>query len=132
MKSIICTLALFICAIVSVNAQSYRNVICGNCRGAGGRMTVYGPVCCQGCGGYGYISVPVQSDVAFRGAANNGTYTRTSNTVGIACESGTSKGYYDVYLKGGRQYINFYNNWVCIQGVSSFAYSGNRYFVKRQ
>ena len=53
MKSVICSLIIFICTITSVNAQNYQNVVCGNCRGAGGWMTMYGVVVCQACGGYG-------------------------------------------------------------------------------
>lgn len=68
MKSIICTLILFVCAITSVNAQNYQNVVCNNCRGAGGWMTMYGAVACQACRGYGYVSVPVQNTTSFRGA----------------------------------------------------------------
>ena len=80
-----------------VYAQSYQNVVCGNCRGASG----------------------------------NGSFTRTSYSVGIVCESGTNKGVYSIYLSGGKQYIRFGNSWVCIQGVNSFAYKGNRYYIKR-
>lgn len=94
-------------------------------------MTAYGPVFCQVCRGYGYVSVPVQNNISFNAAPNNGTYLRTSKSVGIVCETGIDKGFYSIYLKGGRQYINFKNNWICIQGVSSFAYCGNRYYVKR-
>lgn len=67
MKSVICSLIIFICTITSVNAQNYQNVVCGNCRGAGGWMTMYGAVVCQACGGYGYVSVPVQNTTSFRG-----------------------------------------------------------------
>ena len=67
MKSIVCTLILFVCAIVSVNAQNYQNVVCSNCRGTGGWMTMYGAVACQVCRGYGYVSIPVQNTTSFRG-----------------------------------------------------------------
>lgn len=69
MKSVICSLIIFICTITSVNAQNYQNVVCGNCRGAGGWMTMYGAVV---CGGYGYVSVPVQNTTSFRGNGSSG------------------------------------------------------------
>lgn len=72
MKSVICSLIIFICTITSVNAQNYQNVVCGNCRGAGGWMTMYGAVVCQACGGYGYVSVPVQNTTSFRGNGSSG------------------------------------------------------------
>ena len=131
MKSLICTLILFLSAMTMVYAQNYQNVVCGNCRGAGGWMTAYGPVYCLVCGGYGYVSVPVQNNMTFRGTSGNGAFTRTSYSVGIVCESGTNKGVYSIYLSGGKQYIRFGNSWVCIQGVNSFAYKGNRYYIKR-
>lgn len=131
MKSIICTLILFVCAITSVNAQNYQNVVCNNCRGAGGWITMYGAVACQVCRGRGYVSVPVQNNMTFRGANGNVAFTRTPYSVGVVCESGTNKGVYSIYLSGGNQYIRFGNSWVCIQGVNSFAYKGNRYYIKR-
>lgn len=94
-------------------------------------MTAYGSVYCQVCGGYGYVSVPVQNSMAFRGASGNGAFTRTSYSVGIVCESGTNKGVYSIYLSDGKQYIRFGNSRVCIQGVNFFAYKGNRYYIKR-
>lgn len=129
MKSLICTLILFLSVTTMVYAQNYQNVVCGNCRGAGGWMTAYGPVYCQVCGGHGYISVPVQNSITFRG--NSGAFTRTSYSVRVVSESGTNKGIYSIYLHGGKQYILFGGSWVCIQGanVNSFAYKGNRYYI---
>lgn len=75
MKSIICTLILFVCAITSVNAQNYQNVVCNNCRGTGGWMTVWGAVVCQACRGYGYVSVPVQNTTSFRGRNTSNSST---------------------------------------------------------
>lgn len=94
-------------------------------------MTSYGPVYCQVCGGRGYVTVSVQSNVSFRGTSGNVAFTRTPYSVGVVCETGTNKGVYSIYLCGGRQYVRFCNNWVCIQGVNSFAYNGNRYYIKR-
>ena len=57
--------------------------------------------------------------------------------VHIVCETGTDKGYFDVYLKDGKKYIKFGNgsrsdwsNWVLIQGKMSFVWRGNRYYIK--
>ena len=66
---------LFVCTIVSVNAQNYQNVVCSNCRGNGGWMTMYGAIVCQVCKGYGYVSVPVNNNVMFRGNNTNSSTT---------------------------------------------------------
>lgn len=63
-------------------------------------------------------------------APNNGTYTRTSYNVSIYTEAGHSKGIFSIYLHNGKKYIKFYNNWICIQGKSRFAYKGNWYIIK--
>ena len=61
----------------------------------------------------------------------------TGKDVHIRSESGTDKGYFDVYLKGGKKYIKFGNgsrhdwsNWVSIQGRNSFVWNGNKYYIK--
>lgn len=75
MKSIICSLIFLVCTITSSNAQNYQNVVCGNCRGAGGWISAYGPVYCQVCRGYGYVTVPVQNTTSFRGHNTNSCTT---------------------------------------------------------
>lgn len=61
----------------------------------------------------------------------------TGQDVHIVCESGTDKGYFDVYLQDGKKYVKFGNgssnnwsNWVLIQGKQSFSWNGNRYIIK--
>lgn len=63
-------------------------------------------------------------------APNDGTYTRTQNSVTAYTESGHCKGTFVVYLHKGKKYINFNNTWICIQGKSRFAYNGNWYVIK--
>ena len=58
-------------------------------------------------------------------------YMKTSSAVLLYTESGHFVGKYSVYLSGGRQYINFRNNWICIQGKSRFGYNGNWYVIKQ-
>ena len=61
----------------------------------------------------------------------------TGNDVHIVCETGTDKGYFDVYLQNGNKYIkigngssNNWSNWVSIQGKNSFSWNGNKYYIK--
>ncbi len=63
-------------------------------------------------------------------APNDGTYTRTQNSVTVYTESGHSKGTFAIYLHKGKKYISFNNTWICIQGKSRFAYCGNWYVIK--
>lgn len=63
--------------VAGVNAQQYINV----------------KRACPQCMGYG--------------AANNGTYTRTSYSVTVYTEDGYKKGNYAIYLHGGQKYIFF-------------------------
>lgn len=58
-------------------------------------------------------------------------YMKTSSSVLLYTESGHFVGKYSVYLSGGRKYINFRNNWICIQGKSRFGYNGNWYVIKK-
>ena len=58
-------------------------------------------------------------------------YMKTSTTVLIYTESGHFVGKYSVYLSGSRKYIDFRNNWICIQGKSRFGYQGNWYIIKQ-
>lgn len=63
-------------------------------------------------------------------ARNDGSYTRTNQSVMIYTESGHSKGSYSIYLHRGQKYINFKNRWICIQGKQRFACDGNWYIIK--
>ena len=70
------------------------------------------------------VSSPVSMEM------NDGYFSRTGHSVQVICDSGANKGYYDIYLHQGRKYIKFRNCWICIQGRYSFAYAGNRYYLK--
>lgn len=63
-------------------------------------------------------------------AHNDGTYTRTQNSVTIYTEEGHCKGTFAIYLHHGKKYIKFNNTWICIQGKSRFGYNGNWYVIK--
>ena len=103
--------------VASVNAQQYINVkrTCPQCMGYGVVTSYYGPVYCPSCGGRGYFVAtipnpnynPYGRNVNFQGAANNGTYTRTSNSVTVYTEDGYKKGDYLIYLHSGKKYIFF-------------------------
>lgn len=95
--------------VAGVNAQQYINVKCA-------------------CPNLNYN--PYGRNVNFQGAANNGTYTRTSYSVTVYTEDGYKKGNYAIYLHGGQKYISFSNTWICIQGKSRFGYNGNWYVIK--
>ena len=126
--------------VAGVNAQQYINVkrACPQCMGYGAVTSYYGPVRCPSCSGRGYFVVTIQNpnynpyggNVSFQGTANNGTYTRTSNSVTVCTEDGYTKGTYAIYLHGGQKYISFFNTLVCIQGKSRFGYKGNWYVIK--
>ena len=77
-----------------------------------------------------YSSGYNNGEIAFKGAPDNETYTRTSNSVSIYTESGSHKGVFAVYLHHGDRYIDFNNTWICIQGKSRFGYRGNWYVIK--
>lgn len=100
MKRIAIILVMAFVFVAGVNAQQYINV----------------KRACPQCMGYG--------------AANNGTYTRTSCSVTVYTEDGYKKGNYAIYLHGGQKYISFSNTWICIQGKSRFGYNGNWYVIK--
>ena len=63
-------------------------------------------------------------------APNEGTHTRTQNSVTIYTEEGHYKGTFSIYLHHGKKYISFNNTWICIQGKSRFGYNGNWYIIK--
>ena len=70
------------------------------------------------------------SSVMMSALSDDGSYTKTGQTVSVYTETGHSKGSYAVYLHDGKRYIKFYNTWICIQGKSRFAYNGNWYVIK--
>ncbi len=76
------------------------------------------------------ITPPITGNSCVAQSRNDGSYTRTSHSVTVICESGTNKGSFAVYLHRGQKYINFNGSWICIQGVSSFTYNGNRYYIR--
>ena len=57
-------------------------------------------------------------------------YMRTSKTVEIHTESGHRKGTFSVWLSGGKKYIKFNNEWICIEGKTRFFHNGNAYVIK--
>ena len=57
-------------------------------------------------------------------------YMRTSKAVEIHTESGHRKGTYSVWLSGGKKYIKFNNEWICIEGKTRFFHNGNAYVIK--
>lgn len=61
---------------------------------------------------------------------NDGSYTRTSRTVTIVSENGNPKGTFHIYLHHGKKYIQFQNDWVCIEGKRRFSHNGNWYVIK--
>lgn len=61
---------------------------------------------------------------------NDGTYSRTNKSVSIYTQSGHPKGSFAVYLHKGKRYINFKNQWICIQGKLRFACDGNWYVIR--
>ena len=63
-------------------------------------------------------------------APNRGEYSKTNQSVTIYHESGACKGTFAVYLHQSKRYIDFKNTWVCIQGKTRFAHSGNWYVIK--
>lgn len=63
-------------------------------------------------------------------ARNDGTYSRTNKSVSIYTQSGHPKGSFAIYLHNGKRYINFKNQWICIQGKQRFACDGNWYIIK--
>lgn len=63
-------------------------------------------------------------------APRDGYYSKTSQSVTIYHESGHCVGTFSVYLHKGKKYIDFRNNWVCIQGKQRFAFQGNSYIIK--
>lgn len=140
MKRIAIILVMAFVFVAGVNAQLYINVkrACPQCMGYGAVTSYFGPVCCPSCGGRGYLVAtilnpnynPYGRNVNFQGAANNGTYTRTSYSVTVYTEDGYKKGNYAIYLHGGQKYISFSNTWICIQGKSRFGYNGNWYVIK--
>ena len=62
----------------------------------------------------------------------------TGNKVHIMSETGTDKGYFDVFLKDGKKYIKFgggssrdWSNWVLLKpGKRSFGWKGVTYYIK--
>ena len=140
MKRIALILVMAFVFVAGVNSQQYINVkrACPQCMGYGAVTSYYGPVCCPSCGGRGYFVAtilnpnynPYGRNVNFQGAANNGSYTRTSYSVTVYTEDGYKKGNYAIYLHGGQKYISFSNTWICIQGKSRFGYNGNWYVIK--
>lgn len=58
-------------------------------------------------------------------------YLLTGKTVQVNCEGGSPKKTYNIYLHEGKEYINFRNNWVCIQGKGRFNFSGVWYVITR-
>ena len=76
------------------------------------------------------ISETLISHISVKQARNDGSYTRTNNSVTIYTESGHSKGSYAVYLHNGKRFIKFDNTWICIQGKRRFAHNGNWYVIK--
>ncbi len=137
MKKAICISVMFFSFLLSVNAQQYVNVkqACPQCNGYGVVTTYYGPMYCPNCGGSGAVIITVPNpsysqNISFQGAPNNGTYTRTNSSVIIYTESGHCKGRFSIYLHHGNKYIDFYDNWICIQGKNRFGYKGNWYVIK--
>jgi len=63
-------------------------------------------------------------------AQNNGSFSKTSQSVSIETENGHYKGTFPVYLHQGKKYIRFQNTWVCIQGENRFFLNGNWYVIK--
>lgn len=63
-------------------------------------------------------------------APNNGSYSKTSQSVTIYSESGHCVGSFSIYLHQGKKYIDFRNTWVCIQGKQRFGFQGNWYIIK--
>lgn len=70
------------------------------------------------------------NNISFGHATNDGTYTRTSQTVNIISEYGVDKGSYNVYYHHGDKYIDFHSQWIKIQGKQRFSFSGVGYVIK--
>lgn len=140
MKRLVIIMVMVLGFVVTTNAQQYINVkcTCPQCMGYGVVASYYGLVYCPSCCGRGYFVTtipnpnynPYGSNVNFQGAAHNATYTRTSYSVTVYTEDGYNKGSYAVYLHNGKNYISFYNTWICIEGKRRFGYNGNWYVIK--
>lgn len=128
---------MFFAIFLSVNAQEDACIkqMCPQCKGYGAVVTYYGPMCCPSCGGNGIVMLIVpnssyRQNISFQGVSGNDVYTRTNYSVTVYTESGHCKGRFSIYLHHSKQYIDFYNTWICIQGKSRFGYNGNWYIIR--